>query len=145
MPLPLLPIGIIALATGAVFAKNSRDKAKALTPEQQAEHRVIYETAINDCKDPDKLRKLAVAFQKMGQKAEATMLFLRADNAEAPAEVKSARTKVFRDAMSSRNAPAIRAVADAFDCIGAPGAARELREYAKSVESVTEEDANVVP
>ena len=142
MPLPLLPIGIAALTTGAFFAKNARDRARTLTPEQQAEHRVIYETAINECKDPDKLRKLAVAFERMGQKAEAKMLYLRADNAQAPIEVKNARTKIFRDAMSSKNVLAIQGVADAFESIGAPGAARELREYAKTVE-VSAEVSNV--
>ena len=139
MPLPLLPIGIAVLTTGAFVAKSARDKAKQSTPEQDAERRIIYETAINTLKDPDKLRLLAKGFKEAGLEAEATMLYLRADNAEAPPEVKEARTKAFRDAMTSKNVPAILNVANAFESIGSAKAASELREYAATVKSVEPE------
>lgn len=149
MPFPLIPMVIMSLASGAYAVKRHRDKTKEATPQQAAERMVIYETAINTIKDPDKLRLLAKAFGEAGCTAEEKMLNLRAENAEAPPEVKEARQKAFRDGMSSRDVAGIRNLANAFESQGAPGAARDLRAYAMAVEanaqSATEGTVHVEP
>jgi hypothetical protein len=127
-----VPIGMGILTAAAYLMKLRRDN-KPVPPEQAAERAVIYDTAINTVKDPDQLRKLAGAFASAGLTAEAHMLSLRADNAEAPPEVKAARKEAFRQGMESANIPAIIVLAEAFEAQGAPGAALALREHAAEV------------
>jgi len=133
MPLPLLPIAIAALAAGAYTAKSKREKA-AVSPQTMAERAVIYETALNHCKDSDKLRQMATVFRDQGHVAEADMLIKRALLREAPPEVQAARKEAFKKGLSSTDPAAVRALANAFDGQGATGAAGELREHARALE-----------
>ncbi len=125
----IVPIAISALTAAAYIAKLRRDN-KPVPPEKAAEHAVIYDTAINTVKDPDQLRLLGQAFQQAGLTAEAKMLFLRADNAEASPETKAARKEAFHKGMESTDIPGIYALAEAFETQGAPGAALALRQHA---------------
>jgi hypothetical protein len=128
-----VPIGMGILTAAAYVMKLRRDNQSKVRPEQEAERAVIYDTAINTIKDPDQLRKLAGAFASAGLTAQATMLSLRADNAEASPEVKAARKEAFRRGMESKDINGIIALADAFESQGAPGAALALREHAVEV------------
>lgn len=136
MPFPLLPIAIAALASGAYVAKSKREKA-AISPQAMAERAVVYETALNHCKDPDKLRQMAMAFRQQGHIAEADMLVKRALLREAPPEVQATRKEAFKKGMASTDSGGIRSLADAFDSQGATGAAAELRAHARALESTS--------
>jgi hypothetical protein len=139
MPLPFVPIGIGLLGASVFVAKKRREEP--ISPEIKAERRVIYEAALNSKMSSDKLRRLAKAFHEVGQIAECKMLILRAQLREAPPEVQTQRKAAYRKGMESKNPEAIRNLADAFDMIGAAGAATSLRKYAQGVEDAVKLDS----
>jgi len=124
----ILPLAILGLIGTAGIAKAKR--SKTVTPEVQRQRQSIYETALNECKDPIKLRTLAESFRAVGQTAEADMLCKRAALQELPDDVKAQRREAFRKAMASTDPVKVNQMADAFYSQGATGAAENLRKYA---------------
>lgn len=133
MPFPLIPVAIGLLA-GTAYAAQSRRQPKPLSPKAQAERAIVYETLINDVKDPEVLRRFSQAFYNEGCVAEGEMLLKRALLREQPPEVKRLRNEAYRKGMASKNPEAIRELANEFEKIGATGAAASLRDAALALE-----------
>jgi hypothetical protein len=133
----VIPLAILGLVGAAGVAQSQRGK-KNDDPRIQAERQVVYETALNSCKEPTKLRELAAAYRKEGCTAEADMLEKRAALQELPADVKAARKEAFRKGMASTDPVAVMQLAEAFHSMGCTGAAENLRKYAAGL-SVAEE------
>jgi hypothetical protein len=134
----LVPAAIAGLAGIAAVVQGKRQKVAA-TPATVAARQAIFEAALNDVKDPNKLRVLADAYHAQGLHAEGTMLQKRAALQELPASVKEARRDAFRKAMSSKNVPAILEMATVYESEGATGAAENLRKYASGLADQTVE------
>lgn len=130
MPLPLLPLGIAALA-GASWWRIRRRTDEGMTPERA----IIYDTALKTVKEPEKLRALAKAFREAGLGPQADLLEKRATLRELPVDVKSARKDAFKAGMASTNIPAIEKLADTFEGEGATGASDALRKYATGLKN----------
>lgn len=135
-----VPLALIGL-TGAAWYAQSKRSARLADPKTMAERRYIYETAINNPLEPAKLRELAEAFRKVGMKPEADMLDKRAALREAPKELTEKRREAYHKALRSDNIPAILEMAQAFDDLGATGAAASLRTYAAELQSSKEKEA----
>lgn len=140
--LPLLPIGILMLSGGALIAANKRDAAtkSEMTPARQH----LFETALNEVKEPEKLRALAKAFRDQGLTVPADLLEKRAKLRELPPNIKAERRDVFRKGMSSKDPNAVRRLAEAFDREGATGAANALRKYADQLDAEKSKEAETV-
>lgn len=129
---PALPLILLGLVAGGYYAKTQADKVPPkgeLTPERQ----VIFETALNEVKEPVKLRALAKAFREQGLTKEADILEKRAALRDLPSDVKEARRDAYRKGMESRDPIAIDNLAAAFDKEGATGASAALRKQAEAV------------
>jgi len=124
MPLPLIPLGIAALAGTAIY--RTLKKPTGMTPER----RQVYTAALNTLKDPAKLRALADAFQKEGLIKEAELLRKRARLRELPKAKRDERRNIFKKGMASKDPDAVERLAAAYDKEGATGAAAALRKYA---------------
>ena len=98
------------------------------------ERREMYEAALKELKDPDKLRKLAEHFDKWGFPIEGNVLRRRADLRATSPAVKEQRKAVFEKAMASTNVEAILRIADMFESYTATGSAARLREHARDVQ-----------
>lgn len=135
--IPLLPAAIVLLAGGAYASQSSRDRQNrgVLTPERK----LVFETAINEVKDVNKLKALAKAFDEQGLPHYADLLNKRANLRTLSPEIKAARKDAYRKAMRSDKPEAIRQVAAAFDRDGANGAANSLRQYADSLVKKSQE------
>lgn len=141
--LPLLPIGILMLSGGAFIAAKNQEKKNEMTPSRQH----VFETALNEVKEPEKLRALAKAFRDQGLNVQADLLEKRAKLRELPPNIKAERRDAFRKGMASKDPNAVRRLAEVFDREGATGAANALRKYAdqldaekvKEAESLNEE------
>ena len=133
MALPLLPLAIATLVGGAFYASKPKESPGkgVVTPERA----LIFETALNEMKDADKLRKLAKVFRDEGLPAQAELLEKRAKLRELPPEVKEARRAAYKKGMASQDPVAVRSLADTFDKEGATGAAASLRKYADSLKT----------
>lgn len=129
----LVPVAIATL-TAAAYVAQSRRKPKEISAKARAERRVIFETLINEVKDPEVLRQFADAFRHEGNPVEADMLLKRAQLRELPPDVKNARRDAFKKGMASKDPVAIRKLADAFEQTGATGAAGALRDAALALE-----------
>ncbi len=125
----IVPIAI-GLGTVAAVAWKKRHK-QSMT----AQDKVIFDSALKDSKTlgPDKLKTLATAFEKKGAKAEAGELRKRAALLAAPPAVQEQRKTVFKKAMNSADATAIKKVADAFHAVGHYEASSKLRNYASGL------------
>jgi hypothetical protein len=134
MPLPLIPIAIVSLATAAYGAHKIRTNKKEVSAQTAAERAIIYDTAINTCKDSEKLRKLAGAFKRVGCDAEAAMLCKRACLIDTPADLKEARREALDKGLSSVNKQGVLNLANAYDDIGATAAASKLRKHAATLD-----------
>lgn len=131
MPLPLVPI-IIGIGTGSVAGivlRNRKRNPRGMTPERQR----IYEAALVDLKDADKLRQLGDAFHGEGCYPEAEMLHKRAALRELPEEEKKKNKARFKEAMNSKDPVFVEKVAKEHDERGATSAAFNLRRYAKGL------------
>jgi hypothetical protein len=117
---------------GTAFLTSDRKKRGQITKERT----VIFETAMSDLKDPERLEKLADSFQKEGLKEHADLLRKRANLRRLPDDVKKQRREIFRKAMASRNPDAIELVANAFYKEGCIGASKALREHAEAVREI---------
>lgn len=131
MPFPLIPVlaaSALGLTTGLIVTRKK--KPKGLTPERQK----IYEAALTSLKDPNGLDKLADAFGKEDLHDEANLLRKRAIlRRRTPAE-KQADTKIFKDALSSKNSQEVMRVANELEEKGCTGAAYRLKQYAKGLQ-----------
>ncbi len=97
-----------------------------LTPDRE----LIYNRAINNLQDPEKLRKLAAGFKEQGLKPQAEMLEKRAALRDLPRDLKKERRAVFKKLMLSEDPKKILEAAAVFDDQGATGSALALRERA---------------
>ena len=120
----LVELVVAGAVTTVAVVKHLR-KPK-LTPEK----REIYFNALKHLKEPEKLEKLADAFQKDGLVKEAELLRKRANLRRLPQEEKEKRSAIFKKAMASKNRDAVLQVAELFEHQGATGAAYNLRRYA---------------
>lgn len=125
----VIPFAVICLAGGAFWSTSKRPEKGVM---KQA-HQLIFQQAIDEVKDVNKLKALAKAFREQGLIPQADLLEKRARLRELPPEIKAARKDTFRRAMSSSEPKAVRAVANAFEKEGANGAANALRSYADSL------------
>lgn len=129
---PIVPLLVLGLVAGGYYAKTRHDKIPPkgeLTPERA----VIFETALNEVKDPAKLRALAKTFREQGLVKEADILENRAKLRDLPPDVKEARRDAYRNGMSSKDAVAVDNLAAAFEKEGAVGAAMALRKHAEAL------------
>lgn len=129
MALPLIPIVLGVLATGA-FIKAGRRGPKALKDSERAEITVIYDTLINGKYDPETYRRFATEFRVQGMVVEADMLDKRATLREMTAEEKAQRRAIFKKGMASQKPEIMRELAEEFERSGATGAAADLRNKA---------------
>jgi len=128
--LPLLPIVVCCLGAAAYHKASRRGPGKGvLTKERQH----FYEVAIKEVSDPEKLRAFAKVFRDEGLSMHAEMLEKRAELRAMPDAKRHERRKIFKRAMKSTNATAIRTLANAFEKEGCTGAAKDLRDYAASL------------
>lgn len=125
----VLPLAIAALA-GTAYVVATQPKKGTMTPERQS----ILDTALSSTAEPDKLRALAKVFRDEGLPLQADLLEKRAALRELPPDVKEGRKAAFRAGMASKNADAIRALANEFEKEGATGAAAALRTQAFNLE-----------
>lgn len=126
---PLIPVVIGGLAVSAAWKVHNRQNA--MTPERQK----LFDAAIQSLPDPDKLRKLADAFDQQGLKTQAVLLRKRAALRELPKEVQQARKQVFIKAMSATDPEKVEQMATVFHGEGCIGAAAVLNLYAEGLRS----------
>jgi hypothetical protein len=104
------------------------------------ERKKVYLNALEYLTDPDKLRKLADAFESEGFKIEAAMLRKRADLRALPKEVKEKHRAILEKGLNSTNIPAILALAEQFDNLSATGSAEKLRNRVKELSAKQAEE-----
>lgn len=139
MPLPLLPLFVVALGGTAVVAQRRRAQAQTqaspsglhgvMTPERQA----IYDQAMNLVEDPVKLQQLAQVYDAEGLPQVADMLRKRANLRNLPEATKQQREAIALEALKSTNKQAIEQVARAFHQEGCSTIAGELYRRAASL------------
>jgi hypothetical protein len=129
MPLPLIPIAVIALGAGAAYKVHRNRKNKVMTPKRQR----VYDHALNTLKDPASLRKLGDAYHSQGLTEQGDMLVKRARLRELPADVKAGRRAAFQKGMTLTNPGSVEKLAAEFEKEGATGAASALRKYAQGL------------
>lgn len=128
--LPLVPLAISSLIGLAFLKVKKSDPNKGVfTPARQ----VIFQQAIDNCRDPVRLRALAKAYRGEGLTAQADLLEKRAAIRETPPAVAAAHREVFKKAINHTNPEVVLNVASAFDTQGANGAAMNLRKYANGL------------
>lgn len=127
--LPLIPLFIGSLVIGGAAAGHREYKKRQFTPARK----MAYESAMQSCRDPQKLRALAATFRDQGLKPQAEMLEKRAALRETPKEIAQARKLVFQAALNSKDPAAVLKVAEAHEKVGALGAAQKLRDYAQTL------------
>lgn len=126
---------MIPLAIGMAAVATIKSKGvKPVDPKTAAERRVVYEAALA-CKDVDKLRVISAAFRAEGCVVEADMLDKRIALRLAPPEVRDMRKQALRKGLKSQDPVKVRELADAFEEIGATGAAADLNRYATGLET----------
>lgn len=128
-----LPLAIMALGGTAYYVKTKRDKAGANSGVMTADRQAVFETAMNQVAEPEKLTALANTFHGEGLHEQARALRSRAVLRGLPEDVKKARKEVYKKAMNSTNKQAVRSVAVAFHGEGATGAAQALMDYANGL------------
>ena len=131
MPFPLIPV-VIGVTFGGVIAhtvKKRRKKIRGMTPERQQ----IYESALNNLKDPAALMKLSDAFKTEGLYEQAELLAKRATLRNLPKEEKEKNRLRFKQGMESKNPDEVLKIAKEFDDRGATSAAHNLRKYASGL------------
>ena len=128
MAIPVIPIVVIGLA-GLAWHQSSVSKKGIMTPQRE----MVFNNALKTVKDPEKLRKLADAFECESLPAQATLLRKRAALRELPNETKEARREAFKKGMKSKDIAGVEKLAGAFEGEGATGAAEALRNYAKGL------------
>jgi hypothetical protein len=126
MALPLIPLAVAAVAGVSALAVHHRSKKKQLTPAREK----IFNTAMNNLKEPEKLTKLSQAYQQQGLTEQATALAKRAKLRALPKDVKAARRAIFKKTLTLKNPAQVKKIASAFQGEGCTGAAEALNQYA---------------
>ena len=126
MPLPLVPLLVAGVASVSAFVAHKRSKKKQLTPAREK----IFNTAMNNLKDPAGLTKLSQAYQQQGLPEQAQALAKRAKLRALPKDVKTARRGIFKKALTLKNPAQVKKIASAFQGEGCTGAAEALNQYA---------------
>src|SRR5208337_1297317 len=134
MPIPLLPIAVLSLCGIAIIKKTSQ-KVVSIKPNSvmNGERKAVYDSALRSLREPEKLNRLATVFEGEGLKNEAWALRQRARLRALPPEVKQARRRIFKSAMSSTDLGYIERIASAFEKDYCFDAANQLRNYAQDV------------
>jgi hypothetical protein len=128
------PITLALLGLGYLaFKKKSDDQHGVLTPRMEE----IYNNAMASLLDPERMRKLAKEFEKLGLKIQADMLTRRARLRARSVEEKKKDQELFERAMKSEKIPGILAVANEFEQMTATGMAGKLRERVKLLQQKT--------
>ena len=124
----IIPVAVGSLAV-ANYVKRPKDYG-VMTAERTA----LFNAAISGAlKDPNKLDKLATAFQQQGLNEHAILLRKRANLRRLPEDTQKQRREVFRKAMLSKNKAGILQLANVYDQEGCTGAAMRLREKASGL------------
>lgn len=126
MPIPLIPALVTGAAAVSAYLVHRRSKAKVMTPARQK----IYDQAMNNLKEPEKLQKLSQAFASQGLKEQAEGLAKRAKLRALPKQVKEERRVIFKQALTLKNPTSVKKIASAFRGEGCTGAADALDRYA---------------
>lgn len=126
MPLPLVPLLVAGVAGVSAIVAHKRSKKKQLTPAREK----IFNTAMNNLKDPKGLTKLSQAYQQQGLPEQAQALAKRAKLRALPKDVKTARRSIFKRALTLKNPAQVKKIASAFQGEGCTGAAEALNQYA---------------
>lgn len=132
-----LTIGV-GIACWIAFTRQSDKLYGVLTPERDE----CYRNAMEFCKDPDQLRKLANIFTQGGLKTHAKMLKLRADWRARSPQIVEEHKAIFERAMKSTNIEGIATLATAFQSMTATVMAKKLMdriEELKNPKPVVEE------
>lgn len=126
MPLPLIPLAVAGVAAVSALVVHKRTKKTKLTPAREK----IFNTAMNDLKDPAGLKKLSQAYQSQGLTEQAQALAKRATLRALPPAVKAQRRVIFKKAMSLKDPAQVKKISSAFRGEGCTGAADSLDRYA---------------
>lgn len=102
---------------------------------ETTEREEIFLDALEHLTDPEKLRKLADAFEREGLHVKAVVLRKRADLRALPYETKLAHRAILRKALASTNIPAMLSVAKAFEDMTATGSALQIRNRISELRS----------
>lgn len=123
--IPFIPMIVVGLTAAGVYVAKNRAESK-MTPERT----IVYNHALANLKDPEKLRTLSAAFEGEGLTEQADMLLKRASLRELPKDVKDSRRYIYRQGMASLNPDEVIALADSFEKEGCTGACAALRARA---------------
>ncbi len=136
--IPLLPAAVVTLGGLAYYAVGKRGQFHG---EMTTERQVVFDAALESCKDPDALNKLADAFAKEGLKKQADLLRKRAVIRTLPKEVSKARNEAFKKGMALKDPEKVRTLAKCFQEQGATGAAANLFAYADGLSAMQNQAA----
>lgn len=134
MAFPVVPVAVGTLAVAGFGVEQWRRRKRAVSVDVAAQRAVVFEVAINSCKDPGKILLLADAFDEAGQGVEADMLRKRAALMSATPEVKAARKEALEKGLASTKKDGVLKLANAFEELGATVAAEKLRAHAGTLE-----------
>lgn len=106
----------------------------------------IYRDCLSGRVPPEKMRKVADAFEKARCYPQARMLRLRVELSDLPPEIQAQRRADFAKGMASKNGPGVLRLAQAFEDQGATSSAAKLRRHARALaKAAIPETAAVVP
>lgn len=128
--LPVVGAGVAGLA-GLAWHRRRKSSPGQMTPEREK----VFQTALNETRDPSKLRQLATVFDNLKLKPAADALRKRANLRELPDEVKAARREVMEKALASDDKNKVQKVAVAFEGEGATATAQRLYQHAESLDA----------
>jgi hypothetical protein len=114
-----------------LLKKSSGPGFGAMTPEREE----MFNNALIHLQEPDKLIKLAQAFEHEGLKAQGRVLRRRAQWRGRDQKTRDEHEAIFQKALKSTNIPAILDVANAFEGMTATRKAKQLREHAESLKA----------
>lgn len=131
MPIPLVPILIIALAGGAAY-KVSTNKKGIMTNDR----RKIYETAMsaNPPLPADQYIALAAMYDSEGLPSYGDALRKRANLLNLSPEAKATRKAAIQKILGSADSSVARIAANICETDGAYGSAKTLRDYADALD-----------
>lgn len=120
---------IPAVLAGGLGLAFLRARKKKMTPERKK----IFESALKTMKEPEKLIKLATAFEKDGLRAEGGELRKRAKVLSMPPAKKEEYRQAYKAGMKSADPTKVKKLASAFHKQGFYGSGKNLRDYAQGL------------
>lgn len=127
----VLTVGVIgALVLSA--RKQHVSKHGIMTAERQE----MFNSAMENLADAEKLRKLAKVFDEHGLKVQGNLLRRRATWRSRKTELRDQHDTIFEKAMASTNVPGILKVAASFEAMTATHRAQMLRDHAQRLQSI---------